>query len=122
MPTLRFLEQPPQGTSPNAEAFAVRNPDTIYLITSSAVFRAARSAQPSCSDRSSQVKLASILAHELWHVVNGSDEQGAYTAQLTTLIWLGVAPDHPVYGEVQRSMMAVMKARKAQRHPPADKR
>jgi len=113
MPSLAFLEQPPPGISPNAEAFVARNPDTIYLITSTAVFGAARAAQPECSDRSSQVKLASILAHELWHVVNGSDEQGAYTAQLVTLAWLGVHPNDPVYAGVHRSMMAAVKGRRA---------
>ena len=120
MPTLTFLEQPPPGTSPNAEAFVGRNPDTIYLITSSAVFRAARAAQPECSDRASQVKLASILAHELRHVVNGSDEQGAYTAQLVTLIWLGVHVNDPVYDGVHRSMMAAAEGRKARWRPPMD--
>jgi hypothetical protein len=115
MPTLVFLEQPPPGNSPNAEAFVAGNPDTIYLITSSAVFRAALAAQPECSDRAAQVKLASILAHELWHVANGSDEQGAYTAQLVTLAWLGVHPNDPVYGGVQGSMKAAVKGQKARR-------
>src|SRR5262245_48473673 len=112
MPALIFLEQPPPGTSPNVEAFVARNPDTIYLITSSAVFRAARAARPECSDRPSQVKLASILAHELWHVVNGADEQGAYGAQLVTLVWLGVRPSDPVYDGVHRSMRAAVEAQK----------
>jgi hypothetical protein len=122
MPTLVFLEQPPPGASPHAEAFVERNSDAIYLITSSAVFRAARAAQPQCSDRASQLKLASILAHELWHVANGPDEEGAYTAQLVTLAWLGVHPNDPVYDGVHRSMVVAVKEQRARRHPPAETR
>ena len=122
MPPMVFLEQPPPDTPRNAEAFVTRNPDTIYLITSSAVFRAARAAQPECSDRQSQVKLASILAHELWHVVNGSDEEGAYTAQLVTLAWLGVHSNDPVYDGVHRSMMVAVKEQRARRDPSVEKR
>jgi hypothetical protein len=112
LPIVTFLEQPPPGVSSNAEAFVRREPDTIYLITSSAVFREARAAYPSCSNRQAQGKLASIVAHEVWHLLHGDDEYGAYTAQLTTLIWLGHSPDSPVYSEVYRAMRAVLSERK----------
>ena len=115
VPAMVFLEEPPPGTSPNVEAFVAGDADTIYLITSSPVIRTARAAYPACSDRPSQVKLASILAHELWHVAHGSDEQGAYTAQLVTLAWLGVHFNDPVYGGVQSSMIAALKSQKARR-------
>ena len=55
-------------------------------------------------------KLASVLAHEEWHIRNGADESGAYYAQLTTLLRLGVPPDNNVYRSVQRSMQAVVPA------------
>jgi hypothetical protein len=47
--------------------------------------------------------------HEEWHIRNGSDESGAYYAQLTTLIRLGVQPDNNTYRGVQRAMQAVLK-------------
>jgi hypothetical protein len=49
--------------------------------------------------------------HEEWHVLHGSDESGAYYAQLTTLIRLGVPPDNNIYRSVQKSMQVVLKKR-----------
>jgi hypothetical protein len=57
-------------------------------------------------------KLASILAHEEWHIRHGSDERGAYEQQLTTLIRLGQQPGSGLYREVQISMLKVIEARK----------
>jgi len=115
MPAVAFLEQRPPGASPHAEAFVRRAPDTIYLITSSAVFREAQAAEPECSNRQAQVKLASIVAHELWHLKHGNDERGAYTAQLTTLVSFGHGPGTPLFSGVQASMMAVVSPRKTRR-------
>jgi hypothetical protein len=56
-------------------------------------------------------KLASILAHEEWHVKHGPDERAAYEAQLTTLIRLGVQPGSSLYIGVVRSMLTVLKKR-----------
>lgn len=111
LPAVGFLDRPPHDVSFNAEAFVRRSPDTIYLITSSAVFRAAQAAQPSCSNRQANVKLASVLAHELWHLKNGDDEAGAYAAQLTTLVWLGEGTNSALFSEVRGSMRAVLDAR-----------
>jgi hypothetical protein len=55
-------------------------------------------------------KIASVLVHEEWHVRHGSDEAGAYAAQLTTLVALDAGPGHPVYYEVTRSMQATIRA------------
>ena len=57
-------------------------------------------------------KLASILAHEEWHIRHGSDERGAYQQQLITLIRLGMQPGTGLYREVQLSMLKVIEARK----------
>jgi hypothetical protein len=116
MPPVEFVEQPPPGVSRNAEAFFRREPDTIYLITSSSVFREAQAAEPRCSNYQAQTKLASIVAHELWHLKHGTDERGAYLAQLTTLIWLGYGPSSSLFSEVQASMLAVVTPRKTRRH------
>ena len=59
-------------------------------------------------------KLASILIHEERHMRYGEDEDGAYHAQLTTLALLGLPPDSAVYVSVQKSMLAVLKAKKNQ--------
>jgi hypothetical protein len=60
-----------------------------------------------CGDFNAARKLASILVHEEWHVRNGPDEEGAYAAQLITLMRLGAGPGNPVYAEVARSRAAV---------------
>jgi hypothetical protein len=111
MPPVIFLEQPPPGVSRMAEAFIDRDANAIVLITSSAVFREARSAFPQCSNARAQVKLASIVAHELWHLQHGADERGAYIAQLTTLVALRHGPGSALYDGVERSMFAALRAR-----------
>ena len=122
MPTVVFLDQPPPGVSSNAEAFVSLERGTIYLITSSAVFRDAQAAKPACSNRQARVKLASILAHELWHLKYGPDERGAYSAQLVTLVSLGENPASPLFSQVQGSMLAVVKAQKTRRQSPRSSR
>ena len=57
-------------------------------------------------------KLASILAHEEWHVRHGPDEKGAYETHLITLISLGQPPGTGVYHAVQMSMLRILEARK----------
>ena len=42
---------------------------------------------------------------------HGIEQSGAYYAQLTTLLRLGVPPDNNVYRSVQRSMQVVLKKR-----------
>ncbi len=91
---------PPQVHS-NAEAFHISDGgNTIYINTKSEVYQAAHR-----GDRAAIVKLASIIAHEAWHVQNGSDEKGAYQAQLTVLRQLR-APNNLVDG-VRRAMKTV---------------
>jgi hypothetical protein len=104
---IAFVESVPRGGSPNAEAFVLRDPDTIYLITSSQVFRSATESRESCKPRAAIAKLASILVHEEWHLRKGENERGAYHAQLTTLAQLGFDEHSHVYHGVKRAMLSV---------------
>jgi hypothetical protein len=115
MPRIELIDVAPPDVSAGAEAFVRSGIRTIYLITSSLAFRAALS-QDVCNESREMRKLASILAHEEWHVRNGSDEKGAYEHQLITLIRLGLTPGTGVFRQVQVSMLRVLEARK--RAPP----
>ena len=110
---IRFLERPPGGVSRNAEAFRVRDPDTIYLITSSDAFKAAQRGHREIGHKAGCKKIASIIVHEEWHVKNGSDEQGAYLAQITALT--AMHAESSVITGVRLSMMEVLKSQKAPR-------
>jgi hypothetical protein len=107
MPPIVLLDVRPPDVSVNAEAFVRRNPDTIYLLTMTAVFTDARH-----GDRRALRKLASILAHEAWHLSHGPDERGAYEAQLVELLRLGEPPDRRLYIGVVRAMLAVLRAQR----------
>jgi hypothetical protein len=111
MPRIELIDVAPVEVSAGAEAFVRRDIGTIYLITSSTVFRAALSAKY-CSSSATTRKLASILAHEEWHVRHGADEKGAYEHQLVTLIRLGEQPGSGVFRAVQVSMLHILDARK----------
>ena len=112
-PPIVLIDTRPDDVSPAAEAFVRRNPDTIYVITSTSTFRAAQAGQ-----RDALQKLASILVHEEWHIRKGPDERPAYEAQLTTLLSFGLSDGRPVFDEVRKSMLAVLAAQKrAARRP-----
>ena len=118
MPRIELIEIAPAGVSVNAEAFVLPGRRTIYLITSSRAFREASreaSLTQGCGNTDATRKLASILAHEEWHVKHGSDEKGAYEWQLLTLIRLGSAPGTGTFRDVQASMIKVLDARKRDR-------
>src|SRR5690349_9398763 len=89
--SIRFLDAPPRGASPNVEAFVTRDPDTIYLITSAAAFRDAQRGRTTSIRHEGCVKLASVIVHEEWHLKHGDDEEEAYQAQLMTLTLLNAA-------------------------------
>jgi hypothetical protein len=111
MPRIELIDIAPSAVSVGAEAF-VRH-GTIYLITSSSVFETAlRTRSQGCTQSAAMRKLASILAHEEWHVRHGPDEKAAYELQLMTLIRLGLQPGSGVYREVQLSMLRVIETRK----------
>ncbi len=115
MPRIELVEVPPIGTSAQVEAYVRRADRTIYLVTSSQVFQEAMRARETCGDTISVRKLASVLAHEEWHIEHGPDERGAYQAQLTTLIRIGVQPGSALYAGVVRSMQAVLKKQRYDR-------
>jgi hypothetical protein len=114
MPRIELVDVPPVGTSVHVEAYVRPSDKTIYLVTSSHVFQEAMRRRDSCADTILIRKLASILVHEEWHIKNGPDERGAYEAQLTALIRIGVHPGSSIYAGVVRSMMAVLKKRAEQ--------
>jgi hypothetical protein len=109
MPRIELVDTVPTEASAQVEAFVRPNDKTIYLVTSSPVFRASVASRSECGDFVALKKLASIIAHEEWHLSHGTDERAAYEAQLTTLLRLGVSPDHSLYVSVVRSMLAVIK-------------
>jgi hypothetical protein len=112
LPPIVFLDSPPPGVSANAEAFVLRNPATIYLITSTESFSAALGDRDICRGGEELRRIASIIVHEEWHVRYGPDEKGAYEAQLSALQRMGVEPGRPLYASVTRSMLAVLDARR----------
>jgi hypothetical protein len=116
MPPIELIDLAPSGVSAGAEAF-VRS-GTIYLITSSSVFQTALRSRVGCSNSAEMRKLASILAHEEWHVRHGPDEKAAYEQQLITLIRLGQPPGTAVYHAVQVSMLRILEARKREKSEP----
>lgn len=109
LPPITLLEVRPIEVSPIADAF-VRDA-TIYLVTSTPTFRAARSAREECGELHALRKIASIVVHEEWHVRYSADERSAYHAQLTALSALGSGPDTSEYYGVVRAMNAVLAAK-----------
>lgn len=107
-PPIRLVATAPPGTSAGLEAFVVRDSGTIYVLTSSAAFEAARRA--TCRGSQAIRKIASILIHEEAHLSHNADEREAYHAQLGTLMRLGTGPDTELYQGVQRAMQAVVRA------------
>lgn len=112
MPPIELVAAAPAEVSAGAEAFVLRETQTIYLLTTSSVFQEALRARNYCTASPAMRKLASILAHEEYHVRHGADERRAYERQLLTLIQLGLPPGSGVYHEVQVSMLRVLEARK----------
>lgn len=121
LPPIRIVEARPAGVSANADAFVDhREGGVIYLIASAPAFRTARAAQSApaeCRAREALQMVASIIAHEEWHVKHGSDERGAYLAQLTTLQQLGSGPGRWPYASVTRAMQAVVGAQARRGRP-----
>jgi len=118
LPPVQLVERAPPEISRSAEGYALYSDRRIVLITSTAAFRRARRAASRCGDVEAIRKIASVLAHEEWHLLHGPDEQGAYHAQLTTLASLGADSNSLLYQEVVRSMLAVRDGarRAAKRH------
>lgn len=112
MPPIRLIDVAPSGVSAGAEAYVDAEGAIIYLITTSHAFREALGYRGPCGPSAPLRKLASILAHEEWHVRRGPDERSAYLHQLVTLLALGAAPGGPEYRGVQRAMTRVLDAQR----------
>ena len=108
-PPIEFVASRPAHVSPNADAFVPLGDTRIYLITTSPAFTRARRSVYKCGELNALRKIASVLVHEEWHVRHGSNEAGAYAAQLSTLIYLDAGPGNPLYSEVTRSMQATLR-------------
>ena len=109
-PPIELVTVRPAYVSVRAEAYVLTGVRRIHLVTASAAFSRARRAVHRCGDLQAIRKIASVLVHEEWHVRNGSDERGAYEAQLLTLTSLDAGPGNPLYSEVLRSMRAATRA------------
>jgi hypothetical protein len=110
-PPTQFVETAPLSVARTAAAYVSRDGEPhIVLITSTTAFLSARAARTPCSDLDAIREIAGVLAHEQWHIRHGPDEEGAYDAQLTTLVLLGVSQDSALYLRVKRSRDAVLAA------------
>ena len=119
LPPIELVHVRPADASPTAEGFTRRGSNRIYLLTRTPVFEEAVRTERWGGDHSPFFKLASIIMHEAWHVRYGSDERGAYEAQLLTLSRLGQGPGSDLHTSVYRSMRAVLKAPKPSAPPPS---
>ena len=107
-PPIELVEMRPPYVSANADGYVPLDDARIYLVTTSPAFDRASRALYKCGDVNALRKIASVLVHEEWHVRHGSDEHGAYIAQLSTLHYLGAGPGNPLYTEVTRSMKVAL--------------
>lgn len=112
LPPIVFVDTRPPDVSERAEGFVRIGDPTIYLLTSSAVFKEAQSSREKCAGFPALRKLASIIVHEEWHVRHGADERGAYEAQLTALATMGGGLGSPIYGAVKQAMHAAIATQK----------
>lgn len=106
LPPIELVAGPPPGVAANVEAFVRAGSGVISLVTSTETFEEARRSE--CRTYDAVAKVASIVAHEEWHVVHGADERGAYEVQLATLVRLGVSVTSRVFAGVMRSMQVVL--------------
>jgi 23S rRNA C2498 (ribose-2'-O)-methylase RlmM len=111
LPPIVIVEQRPPEASLNAVGFVRRGEHVIYLVASAPVFRTAVEAQDGsreCRGLDALRFIASIIVHEEWHLKHGSDEEGAYYAQLTELQRLGAGPGRWPYNSVKRAMTVAL--------------
>lgn len=113
LPPFKFVALPPPGVSANAEGFVRTGEPVIYIVTSAPAFRDAR-----CEVRRSMMRLASVVAHEEWHIKHGDDERGAYEAQLSALLRVGAGMDSFEYRGVMKSMNVVLKSKSTSDQAP----
>ena len=115
LPPVRFIDHPPRGVSQLAQGYVDPGTHEVVLVTSTEAFRHAR--ETGCHDPDPIREIASVLAHEEWHVLHGPDEAGAYDAQLVAVLTAGGAMDSPLFHRVKQAKLAVLSA--AKRTAPA---
>jgi hypothetical protein len=108
-PPIVLLDSRPVDVSKHAEGFVRKGAPQIYLLTDTVSFDNARRAVHRCGALRSLRKIASVVAHEEWHVRHPGDEAGAYTAQLSALVQMGAGPGTSLYREVWRARRAVLR-------------
>jgi hypothetical protein len=111
LPPIELLAERPPGVDRNVEAFVRPGSGIISILATSAVFE--KAVRSRCGAYDAVAKLASIIAHEEWHVRHGGDERGAYEEQLATLSRLAIHPNSGLYTGVLRSMLVVLEGRVA---------
>ena len=107
---IELLTARPADVTPYAVAFIRRNPDRIYVLTTSGVFQSARRRTGAGCDTTPFRIIASAVVHEDTHLRYGSGERAAYEAQLAALMNLGSGPESDAFKMVLRAMNAVLAA------------
>jgi hypothetical protein len=83
----------PAGASAGVEGWTVSGRDgkgeRIFIYSGSAIFRCAMRG----NNHRCQLRLASVIVHEAWHLTRGSREDGAYAAQIAFLMGNQGDPD-----------------------------
>ena len=111
LPPIVIVDERPVDASTHAVGFVRRGEYVIYLIASSSVFQSAIEAQDksrNCRGLDLLRYIASVVVHEEWHLKRGSDEEGAYVAQLSALVQLGAGPDRWPYASVRKAMVTTL--------------
>src|SRR5688572_9602158 len=111
LPPIVILDERPADASSQAAAFIRRGEHVIYVIASAPVFRSAvdRNRQmTTCYGLDVLRLIASVIVHEEWHLRHGSDERGAYYAQMTELQRLGSGPGRWAYESVRRAVLVTV--------------
>jgi hypothetical protein len=110
LPPIRIVQMPPPGASKHVQGYVNRVDGSIHLVASTAAFREAEAAQSRgpgrCPARPALAMIASVVAHEEWHLKHGPDESQAYEAQLGTLRRLGLGSSQEARN-VYRAMIVV---------------
>ena len=116
-PSVEFVAKAPPGVSALAAAYTRHEDRHIVVITSTPAFATVQREKDRCRDLDALREIAGLLAHEEWHVRHGADEEGAYDAQLTALLFTGAALNGPLYNKVVKAKSVVMAAQR--REPQA---
>jgi hypothetical protein len=117
-PPVEFVAKAPPGVSAMAAAYTLYEDNHIVIITSTPAFATLQRDKDRCRDLDALREVAGWLAHEEWHVRHGSDEEGAYSAQLTALLLAGAEQGGPLYNKVVKAKFLVTSTRKRDAKAP----